>query len=111
MTFIDPWLTDDSEALTAICYVEVYGNASSAFGPTAETPNLLALSCLEQPPRQVLDREQGVLRTIPMQLLIEDVNGVVEHSSRIQYNGERYQVQPLITSPQNDLVRVRLEKL
>jgi hypothetical protein len=92
------WITDDTDALTETCYLEVYSAGTGdpwGVGGLDNTPTLTTLECMEVPPRQVLDREHGVLVTVPMQLLIKDTSGIVEPESSLQYNSQQYKITQL----------------
>jgi hypothetical protein len=120
MTFDDPWLDENLEALDQICLLEVpivtaqtsadgwgLGNVPSGDSNVTNIP----LHCMEVPQRVFLDRTNGITQAVTLGLVIEDPNDDVQESRRVTFQDRRYQIRMSIEPIQHNLKRVLLDEI
>jgi hypothetical protein len=117
MTFDDPFLLNDADALTDQCLVEVSTTVTTdaddwGLGAlSSSSPDTHTMQCMEVPQRLFIDRATGVEVPVSMGLCVLDQQGLIQPSCRIQYNGKRYQVRSIIESAQHRVKRILLDEV
>ena len=121
MTFDDPWLNDDDtmDILDRTCLVEipsaVIQTSADAWGlgsaVVTATPDYQSLPCMEIPRSLYIDRVEGVTKSVSVGLVILDAHGLVNESTRIQFDGRRYQVKEVVAPLQHKVKRVVLAEI
>lgn len=117
MTFDDPFLLNDADALTEQCLIEVpvaTTTQADAWGLGATSPPssvTYSVQCMEVPQRVYVDRETGLEVAVSLGLEVLDAQGIVSPECRIQYRGTRYQIKSVIAPVQHTVKRVLLDEI